>query len=67
MQIAKIAIILASLVIVGLLIVAVVTGVIPGAFEYAKCAFGDFLKASSSANLDTCIGKFTDKLKFNGA
>lgn len=66
MKIGKLAMTLAGLVIIGLLILAVLTGIIPATFEYFKCVFGQFLDPSNTANAGACATKFTEGLKFNG-
>lgn len=66
MKIGKLAMTLAGLVIIGLLIVAVLTGIIPAAFEYFKCAFGQFLDPGNGESIGACSGKFVEGLKFNG-
>lgn len=64
MKISKIAMALASLVIIGLLIFAVIKFVLPGSFEYVNCALKSFLDPNgTSGGLSACKDKIDFKLK----
>jgi hypothetical protein len=65
MKIGKLALTLAGLVIIGLLIISVLTGIIPATFDYLKCVFEQFLNPATVANNGACVAKFTAGLKFN--
>lgn len=66
MDIGKLALALAALVIIGLIIFAVIKFVLPGAFEYVGCALKGFLDPSGTESaLTTCASNLQGKIKFN--
>lgn len=65
MDIGKLAMALAALVIIGLIIFAVIKFVLPGAFEYVGCAMKTFLDPKgASGGLSTCATELQGKIKF---
>lgn len=65
MSIGKVAIALASLVIIGLIIFAVIRVVLPGAFAYVGCAMESFLSPAKSITLDSCAATLKGEIKFD--
>lgn len=62
MSIGKIAMALATLVIVGLLIFALIKVIIPSAFDYVTCAVKAFLNPSGNS---TGLASCTSSIKFS--
>lgn len=63
MSIQKVAIALAALVIIGLVIFALIKFVLPGVFNYVKCAIGTILDPAQGKSMADCTKEITDAIK----
>lgn len=65
-NVGKIALVLGGLVIIGLIIFALISNVMPASFEFVGCAFKAFLNPSQTGGtVSSCGDAFMNGFKFN--